>query len=411
MSRLAIVRCGQLVTLAGPDRPRVGPELGELSIITDGAMIVSDGKIEWTGLTDQADLAGCEVIEAHGKVVTPGFVDAHTHLVFAGNRAAEFEMRAVGKSYQQIALEGGGIRSTMRLTRATSEEALVDAAKRHADWFLRCGTTTAEAKSGYGLACADELKILRVIGEVKKQTSLDLIPTFLGAHAIPPEFDEDLDGYLKLVLYEMLPAVAQQGLAQYCDAFCERGYFSIEDCRRVLTRAQELGMGARIHADQLTLGGGAQLAAEINAVTADHLEKTDEIGIAALVEAGVQPVLLPASVYALGHTEYPRARAMIEAGLPVVLATDFNPGSSPTPSMPMVLSLALTHMKMLPSESIVASTVNAAYSLNRGHDRGSLELGKQADFVIWDCRDYRELAVWFGVSLAEAVYVGGRLVA
>jgi imidazolonepropionase len=282
-------------------------------------------------------------------------------------------------------------------------------AKKHADWFLKCGTTTVEAKSGYGLTLADELKILRVIQRLNEETPLEIVPTFLGAHAVPR--DTSLDQYVDLVVNEMLPRVASEKLAQFCDVFCERGYFDIEQSRKILAAAKKLGLKLRGHVDQLTNSGGAKLMAELGATTADHLEKTDEQGIGALKSANVQPVLLPGSVYALGSTSYPRAREMIEAGLAIVLATDFNPGSSPTPSIPMTLSLACTQMKMSPAEGISAATINAAYSLNRGERIGSLETGKLANFAVFDCEDYRELAYWFGIPQTRAVYVRGERLA
>lgn len=416
VSSLAVINCSQLVTLAGPARPRVRAELRELSRIEDGAMWVVGQRIEKIGLRDEIEAlmetrnADCEIIDAGGRVVMPGFVDAHTHPVFAGTRAGEFQERAEGATYQEIAERGGGIKSTMRATREASLDDLVAAGKRYADWFLRTGTTTVEAKSGYGLTLEDELKILRAIKQLNSETSLRYVPTFLGAHDIPPEYKSRRDQYVSLIVEKMLPRVAEEKLAEYCDVFCEAKVFTTEESRKILSAARSQGLGLRIHADQLSLSGGAELAAELHTVTADHLEHTDAKGIAALQSAGVQPVLLPGSVYALGSGRYPAAREMIDGGLAVVLATDFNPGSSPTPSMPMILSLASTHMRMTPAESITASTINAAYSLNRGDQIGSLETGKVADFVIHDCEDYRELAYFFGIEHPWKVYAGGRLV-
>ena len=409
---LAVVNCSQLVTLAGPRRPRAGAELRELSIIEGGAMLVRGGRVERAGPRAEVEPlvgAGVEVVDAGGRVVTPGFVDAHAHPVFAGHRADEFEQRAGGLSYQEIAAAGGGIRSTVRRTRAASADELFATALRREEWFLRTGTTTVEAKSGYGLTAEDELKMLRVVRRLNREGRLSYVPTFLGAHEVPDEYRGRREEYVTLVAEEMLPRVASEGLAEFCDVFCEERVFTEDDSRRVLGAARGHGLGLRVHADQLTPGGGARLAAELGAKTADHLEHTDAAGIAALKSAGVQPVLLPGSVYALGSSRYPAARAMIEAGLAVVLATDFNPGSSPTPSMTMILSLASTHMKMTPAEGLTAATVNAAYSLNRGDETGTLEAGKRADFVVHDCEDYRELAYFFGVEHARATYVAGRL--
>ncbi len=410
MSSLAVLHASQVVTLSGPKRPRVGTELSELGIIRDGGMLIHNGKIEKIGPSAEIEknVGEEEIVDAGGRVVMPGFVDAHTHLVFGGNRLDDFERRSRGETYEQIAKAGGGIWSTVEKTRAASELDLLTHARKHANWFLSCGTTTVEAKSGYGLTLEDELKSLRVIRQLKKEVRLEIVPTFLGAHAVPRELSPD--EYLDVVVTEMLPRVTAEELAEFCDVFCERGYFNIDQSRRILSAAKKVGLSLRGHVDQLTNSGGAKLMAEMGATTADHLEQTDEQGIAALKKANVQPVLLPGSVYALGSSRYPRAREMIEAGLAVVLATDFNPGSSPTPSMPMVLSLACTQMKMSAAEAITASTVNAAYSVNRGDRVGSLEPGKLANLVIFDCEDYRELAYWFGIPQTHSVYVHGDCV-
>jgi imidazolonepropionase len=426
MSSLAVLNASQLVTLSGPRRPRVGIELSEVGIIRDGGMLVRDGKIERVGPSDEIEknVGDAEVVDAGARVVMPGFVDAHTHLVFAGNRLEDFERRSRGETYEQIAKAGGGIWSTVEKTRAASVADLLAQAKRHANWFLRCGTTTMEAKSGYGLTPDAELKILHVLRQlnisaqalgipgghpaVGREMLPEIVPTFLGAHAVPRE--NSSEEYVELVISEMLPRVAAEKLAEFCDVFCERGYFNIDQSRKILSAAKRVGLSLRGHVDQLTNSGGAKLMAEMGATTADHLEQTDEQGIAALKKANVQPVLLPGSVYALGSSRYPRAREMIEAGLAVVLATDFNPGSSPTPSMPMVQSLACTQMKISPAEAITASTVNAAYTVNRGEKIGTLEPGKLANFVIFDCEDYRELPYWFGMPQTHSVYLRGECV-
>jgi imidazolonepropionase len=408
--KLAVVNCSQVVTLAGPGRPRVGAEMRDVGIVAPGALLVNGIRIERIGSRDEIEKlidSDCEVVDAGGRVVLPGFVDAHTHPVFAGTRVGEFEERIKGATYQEIAARGGGIQATVNQTRAASVEELVATSKRYASWFLRGGTTTVEAKSGYGLSLADEIKMLRAIRRLDEETPLRYVPTFLGAHTVPVEFRNRRSDYVSLVIDEMLPQIAREKLAEYCDVFCEENVFTTDESWRILSAARCNGLGLRIHADQLSLGGGAKLAAELNALTADHLEHTDAEGIAALKSAGVQPVLLPGSVYALGSTHYPAARAMIDAGLAVVLATDFNPGSSPTPSMLTILSLAATHMKLTPAEAITAATINAAYSLNRGDQLGSLEPGKIADFVIHDCDDYRELSYFFGVQHAWQVYSGG----
>ena len=410
MSSLAVLRASQLVTLTGPKRPRAGRELSELVIIPEGGMLIRNGRIDVVAPSNEIEkkAGDAEVIDARGKIVLPGFVDAHTHLVFAGNRLDDFERRARGDTYEQIARAGGGIWSTVEKTRAASEDDLLMQGRKHADWFLRCGTTTLESKSGYGLTLEDELKILWVMKRLDQETLLEIVPTFLGAHAVPRKMHAD--EYVDLVVDEMLPRVTSGNLAEFCDVFCERNYFNVDQSRRILSAAKKLGLKLRIHADQLSNSGASTLAAELKTTTADHLEETDERGIALLKSAGVQPVLLPGSVYALGSTHYPRARQMVEAGLSVVIATDFNPGSSPTPSMPMILSVACTQMKMSAAEAISASTINAAYSLGRGDQIGSLERGKFANFAIFDCEDYRELAYWFGVPLTHGVYVKGKKV-
>ncbi|HTU46482.1 MAG TPA: imidazolonepropionase [Bryobacteraceae bacterium] len=403
----AVINCGQLVTLAGPPRPRVRDELRNLAIIPYGAMMIRDGLIEAVGAHSdiQSQITPqYEIIDAAGRVVLPGFVDAHTHAVFAGTRIDEYELRATGATYEQIAEQGGGIRSTVRKTRAASEDELFQIAQHYRQWFLRTGTTTLEAKSGYGLSFEDELKLLRVINR------LGYVPTFLGAHEIPDEYRGNTAEYERVVVEDMLPAVARARLAEYCDVFCEPTVFDVPFAREILTAAKALGLKLRVHADQLSRSGAAELAAELGAATADHLEQIDHRGIDALARAGVQPVLLPASVFTLGSNRFAPARLMIDAGLAVVLATDFNPGSSPTPSMPFVLSLASTHMRMTPAEAITAVTVNAAYSLDRGSEIGSLEAGKRADFVIHNCRDYREIAYFAGIESADSVYAHGQLV-
>jgi imidazolonepropionase len=413
-SSAAVLHCSQLLTLAGPNRPRAGEEMRELAIIRDGAMLIRGGEIEAVGARSEIEARlpkDTRIIDAGGRVVAPGFVDAHTHLVFAGNRADEFEMRCSGITYQEIAKQGGGIRSTVRRTRAATESDLLAVAQKHASWFLRGGTTTIEAKSGYGLNVEAEMKILRVVQETDKTTPLRCVPTFLGAHEVPDEFAGRTKAYVDLVVEEMLPLVVLERLASFCDVFCEPHVFDEESAARILEAARRLELGLRIHADQFSCSGGALLAAALGAATADHLEHTDAASIAALAEAGVQPVLLPGSVYSIGSKHYPSARAMINAGLAVVLATDFNPGSSPIASMPVVLSLACTQMKMTPAETITAATINAACSLNLGRVVGSLEAGKSADFVVHEANDYREIPYFLGTQRPAMVFAQGERVA
>lgn len=409
MNKLLVTNTSQIVTLAGPARPRVGAELCELATVPDGAMLVTGDRVAAVGSRMEIEPRGedAHVLDAGGRLVTPGFVDAHTHLVFAGNRADEFEKRCAGVTYQEIAAQGGGIRSTVRKTRAATEDQLVASSSRRAQWFLQGGTTTIEAKSGYGLTVEDEIKILRAIRRTAETTPLRIVPTFLGAHEIPEEFAGRPDDYIGLVVNEMIPRITAQNLAEFCDIFCESKVFNLDQARRVLTAAKAHGLGLRMHADQFSSFGASDLAAELGAATCDHLEQTEPASIATLKAAGVQPVLLPGSVYAIGSHKYPAARNMIEAGLAIVLATDFNPGSSPTTSMRMVMSLACTQMKMSSAESLTAATVNAACSLNRGAEIGSLETGKIADFIVHDAEDYRELPYFFGDHQAAMVFARG----
>lgn len=411
---LAIVNIGQLVTLRGPARPRAGAELREVGLIDDAALLVEDGRIVAAGsyaeLRDRIS-ADTAVIDAEGRCVTPGFVDAHTHLVFAGNRAAEFEQRIGGATYQEIAAACGGILRTVALTRAASEEDLLATARRHRNWMLRCGTTTIEAKSGYGLDRETELKMLRVLARLGQEGTAAIVPTLLAAHTVPLEFAERRGEYVRWIAEDLIPEVAVAGLARYGDGFCDDHAFTVEETRTVLTAARRFGLGLRVHADQFRPGTGAALAAELGAATADHLETVTDETLLQLRDACVQPVLLPGSVFALGRTQYPRARRMVELGLGIVLASDFNPGSSPIASMPFVLSLACVEMRLLPAEALMAATVNAAWSLGQGERVGSLEAGKQADFLIHEFTDYRELAYFIAAPVRPRVFVAGREVA
>jgi imidazolonepropionase len=406
-----VVNCGQLLTLAGPSRPRVGAELQELGILRDAAMYLENGRVAAVGsykeLRSQLP-QDVEVIDADGRAVLPGFVDAHTHLVFGGNRIEDFEQRIAGRTYQEIAAAGGGIASTLGHTRQATEDQLLAVARRHAQWFLRGGTTTIEAKSGYGLTADSELKILRVLRSLQDEIPLRIVPTLLAAHIVPPEFRNDRPGYLALIIEQLIPSVCKDSLARYCDVFCDDHAFTVDESRQVMQKAKQSGLGLRMHVEQFCADGGAKLAAQMGAKTADHLECVDAEGIAALRAAGVQPVLLPASVFALSRSEYPNARAMIEAGLAPVIATDFNPGSSPTASMPFIIALAALYMRMLPSEAVVASTINAATSLDMAHEVGSLEAGKRADFVIHEFEDYRELGYFLATPARPRVFIDGR---
>jgi imidazolonepropionase len=408
---VAIVNIGQLVTLAGPPRPRVAGELRELGLIPDAALLVKNGRIEAAGT--YAELRSripkqTTVVDAEGRCVTPGFVDAHTHLVFAGNRAAEFEQRIAGATYQQIAADGGGILRTVALTRAASEEDLLAAARRHRNWMLRSGTTTIEAKSGYGLDRETELRMLRVLARLDAEGPAHIVPTLLAAHTVPPEFAARRAEYVHWIAEELIPEVVAAGLARFCDVFCDDHAFTLDETRTVLSAARRHGLRLRVHAEQFRPATGAALAAELGAATADHLETVTDDTLRQLRTAGVQPVLLPGSVFALGRTNYPPARAMVEHGLATVLATDFNPGSSPVSSLPFILSLACLQMRLSPAEALTAATINAAWSLDLGNHVGSLEAGKQADFLIHEFGDYRELAYFIAAPARPRVFIGGR---
>ena len=408
---LAVVNIGQLVTLAGPKRTRVGAELRELGLMEKAALLIEEGRVIATG--PYSELRSripphAAVIDAGGCCVTPGFVDAHTHLVFAGNRAAEFEQRIEGASYQEIAAAGGAILRTVAMTRAATEDELLAESRRHRDWMVRAGTTTMEAKSGYGLERATELKMLRVMKRLNEEGPATIVPTLLAAHTVPPEFAGMRAGYVRWISEELIPEVAAAGLAHYCDAFCDDCAFTEDETRTVLAAARRHGLRLRVHAEQFRAGTGAALATELGAVTADHLEMVSEETMRQLRAAGVQPVLLPGSVFALGRAQYPPARAMVEMGLAIVVATDFNPGSSPIASMPFVMSLACLEMKLLPAEALAAATINAAWSLGLGERVGSLESGKQADFLIHEFSDYRELAYFIAAPVRPRVFIAGR---
>lgn len=408
---LAVINIGQLVTLAGPARPRIGPELRELGIVENAALLIEDGRIVAAG--PSAELYAkipphIPQIDAEGRCVTPGFVDAHTHLVFAGNRADEFEQRIAGASYQQIAAQGGGIQRTVRLTRAASEEDLLASTRRHRDWMLRTGTTTIEAKSGYGLNHDDELKMLRVLARLNSEGPARIVSTLLAAHMVPPEFDGRREEYIRWIAQELIPEVSSAKLATFCDAFCDDHALTVDEARHVLSAASRHGLRLRVHAEQFRSGTGAALAAELDATTADHLESVTVETLAQLRQAGVQPVLLPGSVFALGRDRYAPAREMIELGLAVVLATDFNPGTSPIASMPFILSLACLAMRMTPAEALTAATFNAACSLGMSSQVGSLEAGKEADFLIHEFKDYREFFYFIAAPFRPRVFVAGR---
>jgi imidazolonepropionase len=415
---LIIHSAAELATCtAGPQGARRGAEQGDAGIITDGAVAVRGDRIVAVGTTDRLlhEHRGehTRLVDATGRTVTPGLVDAHTHLLWAGWRDAEYEMRLKGATYLEIMEAGGGIMSTVDATRLASGDDLKALARPRLARMLAHGTTTVEVKSGYGLSVEDELKSLRAIRELTREmdeagTGPRIAATFLGAHAVPREYGADPDAYVELVVSQMLPAVAAEGLAEWCDAFCDVGAFTAEQTRRILSAAVELGMGTRLHANEFARVGAVQVAAEFGASSADHLLVMEPEDIAALREAGTVAVLLPGTPLGLGLREYAPARALIEAGVPVALATDCNPGTCPSENLALVISLACSQMKMTPAEALVAATVNSAHALDRGDRLGSLEPGKLADIVVWEAPNHRHLAYHFGVNLAAEVYVGGR---
>jgi len=413
---LLLEHAAELLTLAGPaDGPRLGAALGDVGMIRDGAVAVADGEIVAVGPTDQVRDAvrlsrAATVIDATGRVVLPGFVDAHTHLVFAGARVDEFEMRLRGASYLEIAAAGGGILRSVAATREADEESLYRLGRVRLDHLLRTGTTTAEAKSGYGLTRDDELKQLRVIHRLSAHHDIDLVATVLAAHAVPPEFAGDPDGYIDTVIRDILPAVVDEDLAEFCDAFCDVGAFTIEQGRAGLEAGSELGLVPKLHADEFADTGGARLAAEVGAISADHLLHASDTGLAAMAGAGTMAVLLPGTAYFLGLPFAP-ARRMVELGVPVALASDYNPGSSPMWSMPAVISLACVGMRLVPAEAIAAATINAAWAIGMAEEVGSLEPAKAADLVVLDVADHREIAMTLGGSIVRQVIKRGRIVA
>ena len=411
---LIVTGCGQLLTLAAPGgRPRTGAGLRDLAIVADAALAAGNGRVLAVGPREAVLRAvtpnpGCVEIDAGGAVVTPGFVDCHTHTVFARYRLDEYEWRVAGTPYAEIAARGGGIAKSVAHLRETSEEALFAVSARRLESAIRHGTTTIEIKSGYGLDLEHEMKQLRVIRRLASAYPVTIVATFLGAHAVPPEYLSRREEYVERVIREMIPAVAQQGLAEFNDAFCEVGAFSREETERILRSGARAGLKARIHADELTDTGAAALAADIGAVSADHLKKISDTGIDRMATAGVFGVLLPGTSFGLPSLEFAPARRMIERGMRLAVATDFNPGSSTSESMPMMIAIACSHMRLSPAEAIAMATSNPAFVLGREREVGSLEPGKRADFLVLRCEDYREVANHFGVNPVDRVFVGGR---
>jgi imidazolonepropionase len=409
---LVIVNATQLVC-GGPPGQRVlrGPALRELRLIADGAVVIRGERIDWVGRTAELPSlpAHARIVDASGLTVLPGFIDSHTHLIFAGSREDEFEQRLQGLTYQEIAARGGGINATVQQVRAASRQQLMALARPRLQRLLRHGVTTVEVKSGYGLTLADELKCLEAVAGLNAEGPLELVPTFLGAHAVPPEFRHDRGRYVRLLLDEMLPEIARSRLAEFCDVFCETGVFSIEESARLLQRARDLGLSLKLHADELTPLGGAELAARLGAVSADHLLCISDAGIDALAGSGTLATLLPGTAFFLG-VRYAPARRLIERGVAVALASDCNPGTCPTENLPLVGAMACTQMKMLPAEVVNALTLNAAAALGRSDRLGSIEPGKQADLILCAVPDYRHLFYHFGAEHVKRVIKRGRVV-
>jgi imidazolonepropionase len=409
---LLIVNANELVTLAGSSqKPRIGKQMKELGIIHDGAIAIRDGRIVAVGKTSSitGSFKAGNVISANGKTVLPGFIDPHTHLVFAGSREDEFQMRIEGASYLEILNAGGGILRTVTDTRKTSVERLVDTCMEKLDIMLLHGTTTVEAKSGYGLTTKDELKILEVIRRVNQLHTVDIVATFLGAHAVPPEYKGNTQGYVNLIVDDMLPKVTEKVLAEFCDVFCERGVFNLEQSKRILVNAKECGLKAKIHADEMSLLGGAELAADVGAISAEHLLFSSIDGFQAMAAKDTIAVLLPAAAFSLMMGRYPDARLMIDLNVPVALGTDHNP-SCLVESMQLIVAFACHFMRLTPDEAITAATINAAHALGKAHDIGSLEVGKRADVVVLDMPNHKFLGYHFGMNLVDKVVKNGRIV-
>jgi imidazolonepropionase len=396
--------------------PRRGPEQGRIRRLRGAEVVCDDaGRISFVGPPEErlrllGELPGAERLDGAGGTLIPGFVDPHTHLPWAGTREEEFAARLAGKTYQEIAAAGGGILSTVRTTRQASEDELTAFVRRRMDIMLAYGTTTAEAKSGYGLTLEDELKQLRAIRRATAEHPVDLVPTLLAAHEVPVEYRQQRERYLDLICEEIVPATAEQGLARFCDVFCEHGVFSAEESRRVLEAGARYGLAPRLHADEFVDSGGAELAAALGAFSADHLMAVSEAGIEALTRSGVTAVLLPGTSFFLMKKHYAPARRLIEAGVPVALATDCNPGSSHTESMPMVFVLAVLQLGLSIEESLTAATLNSACSLGLGAEIGSVEPGKRADLVLLDAPNVLHLAYHYGINPVAAVVKGGRVV-
>jgi len=412
---LLLTGASQLLTLRGSGARR-GDSLSNLGLIKDGALLVRDGLIAGVGTRAEVEklpeARGAEKIDLGGRVALPGFVDSHTHLVHAASRAEEYELKIAGASYEEIARKGGGILNSVKKLRAATSEALKKRALAALQQFAAHGTTTVEAKSGYGLDVASELKILRLHKELAAEQPLEIVSTFLGAHVVPEEYRKKANGteqYIKLIEQNLLPEIGEK-LAEFCDVFCDRGAFTVEQSKRVLQAGRQWGLEPRMHAEQLSRTGAARLALLMRAASCDHLDQLNKSDIAALGKSETVATLLPGCNFHLGLKQYAPARALIDAGAIVSLATDYNPGTSPTLSMPMILSLACAQLRMTPAEAIAAATINAAHALRREKSVGSLEVGKQADIAVFEVADYREIPYYFGVSHCWMTVKRGRVI-
>ncbi len=408
---LLVTGAAELLTLEN-NGPKRGRDLDELGIIRTGAVAVHEGIIVETGPADSLEkrYRAEHRIDAAGKVVMPGFVDPHTHPVFCATRETEFDMRLRGKTYVEITEAGGGIFSSVRSMRGASTEELERLVAGRLDRFIALGTTTLEAKSGYGLNLEDEMRALEILDRLDSRHPIDLVRTFLGAHQMPKEYASRREEYIRLLTEEIMPLIREKGLASYCDIFCEKGVYSIEESRRIMNAAASLGFKLRFHADELAPLGGAELAAEMGAATADHLVMASDEGIEAMAESGVIPVILPGTVFSLNLERHPPVRKMIDRGLAVALATDFNPGTSFVQSMPAVINIACCLLRLTVAEAINAATVNPAYSLDRGDLVGSLQEEKQADLLVLDCPSHLFLGYRLGWNPVSLVVKKGRIV-
>lgn len=417
MSKAVFIRnAAQLVTLQGSSHaPRVMEAMSELGIIENGSVWIEDGVIQAVGKDEEllerfgARLAEAEVVDATGKLVTPGLVDPHTHIVHAGSRENEFNMRLQGATYMEIMNAGGGIHATTRRTQAATHEELFEESFERLNQFLRHGVTTVEAKSGYGMEWETELKQLEVAKELNEKHVIDVVSTFMGAHAVPKEYKENPEEFVRVLIEEMIPKVAELGLAEFNDVFCEHGVFTPEQSRVILEAGRKYGLIPKIHADEIEPYEGAELAGELGAISADHLLRASEKGMKAMAENGVVGVLLPGTAYFL-MAESANARKMIDLGVPVALSTDCNPGSSPTVSLPFIMNLGCLKMGMTPAEVITAATINAAHAINRGSEIGSLEAGKKGDVTIFNVGNYMKLQYSYGVNHTDTVVKAGKVV-